>query len=51
MLDCMDMKLHDKSEQILKSDQHTIYTDSKGNVNYKEVVRSMIYLPFIQTDE
>ena len=51
MLDCMDMKLHDKSEQILKSDQPTIYTDSKGNVNYKEVVRSMIYLPFIQTDE
>ena len=47
----MDMKMHEKSEQILKSDQPTVYTDSHGNVNYKEVVRSMVYLPFVQTDE
>ena len=47
----MDMKLQEKSEQILKSDQPTIYTDSKGKVYYKEMVRSMVYLPFVQTDE
>jgi hypothetical protein len=45
MLDCMDMKLHERSEQILKSDLPTVYTDSKGNVNYKDVVRSMVYMP------